>query len=175
MPPYGSFQALASFRSEADGRASGQALGPIRKAVIDKPDVFGDDAGRRRVLVLPRVRAGRSIGRGRPVLRRQDVGGHVPRERRGRGGPSDPGTRRNAQGLREPLTTLSTQARYAAGVREILECWFDGRPIRREYLIVDGGKSAGIGAHSHTVGDATGAVGQAAGFELTVWRMEVFV
>ena len=29
-------------------------------------------------------------------------------------------------------TSLSAQARYAAGVREILECWFDGRPIRDE-------------------------------------------
>ena len=30
---------------------------------------------------------------------------------------------------------LSAQSRYAAGVREILECWFEGRPIRNEYLI----------------------------------------
>ena len=43
-------------------------------------------------------------------------------------------------------TSLSAQARYAAGVREILECWFDGRPIREEYLIVDGGQLAGAGA-----------------------------
>ena len=28
-------------------------------------------------------------------------------------------------------TSLSAQARYAAGVREILECWFEGRPIPR--------------------------------------------
>ncbi|HEX4483887.1 MAG TPA: hypothetical protein VH081_08870 [Solirubrobacteraceae bacterium] len=27
-------------------------------------------------------------------------------------------------------TTLSAQARYAAGAREILECFFDGQPIR---------------------------------------------
>jgi formate dehydrogenase len=47
-------------------------------------------------------------------------------------------------------TTLSAQARYAAGVREILECWLDGRPIRGEYLIVDGGRLAGVGAHSYT-------------------------
>jgi len=47
-------------------------------------------------------------------------------------------------------TTLSAQARYAAGVREILECWFAGRPIRKEYLVVDGGKLAGVGAHSYT-------------------------
>ena len=38
-------------------------------------------------------------------------------------------------------TSLSAQARYAAGTREILECWFDGRPIREEYLIVDAGSS----------------------------------
>ena len=30
-------------------------------------------------------------------------------------------------------TSLSAQARYAAGTREILECWFEGRPIRDEY------------------------------------------
>jgi formate dehydrogenase len=35
-------------------------------------------------------------------------------------------------------TSLSAQARYAAGMREILECWFEKRPIREEYLIVDG-------------------------------------
>ena len=27
-------------------------------------------------------------------------------------------------------TSLSAQARYAAGTRKILECWFDKRPIR---------------------------------------------
>jgi formate dehydrogenase len=49
-------------------------------------------------------------------------------------------------------TSLSAQARYAAGTREILECWFDQRPIREEYLIVDGGKLAGTGAHSYSAG-----------------------
>ena len=53
-------------------------------------------------------------------------------------------------------TSLSAQARYAAGTREILECYFDGRPIREEYLIVDGGKLAGAGAHSYSAGNATG-------------------
>ena len=48
-------------------------------------------------------------------------------------------------------TSLSAQARYAAGVREILECWFDDRPIREEYLIVAGGQLAGTGAHSYSV------------------------
>ncbi len=52
-------------------------------------------------------------------------------------------------------SSLSAQARYAAGTREILECWLDGRPIREEYLIVDGGKLAGAGAYSYTPGDAT--------------------
>jgi len=49
-------------------------------------------------------------------------------------------------------TSLSAHTRYAAGTREILECWFKGRPIRDEYLIVDGGKLAGTGAHSYSVG-----------------------
>ena len=61
-------------------------------------------------------------------------------------------------------TSLSAQARYAAGVREILECWFDGRPIREEYLIVDGGKLAGAGAHSYSAGDATSGSDEAARF-----------
>jgi formate dehydrogenase len=61
-------------------------------------------------------------------------------------------------------TSLSAQARYAAGVREILECWFDGRPIREEYLIVDGGALAGAGAHSYSAGDATGGSEEAARF-----------
>jgi formate dehydrogenase len=47
-------------------------------------------------------------------------------------------------------SSLSAQTRYAAGTREILECWFDGRPIRDEYLIVHGGHLAGTGAHSYT-------------------------
>jgi len=46
-------------------------------------------------------------------------------------------------------TTLSAQARYAAGTREILEDWFAGIPIRSEYLIVEGGKYAGTGARSY--------------------------
>jgi formate dehydrogenase len=47
-------------------------------------------------------------------------------------------------------SSLSAQTRYAAGTREILECFFAGRPIREEYLIVDGGKLAGAGAHSYS-------------------------
>ena len=53
-------------------------------------------------------------------------------------------------------SSLSAQARYAAGTREILECWFEGRPIRNEYLIVEGGKLAGAGAHSYSTGKASG-------------------
>jgi formate dehydrogenase len=47
-------------------------------------------------------------------------------------------------------SSLSAQARYAAGAREILECWFADRPIRDEYLIVEGGRLAGAGAHSYS-------------------------
>ena len=62
-------------------------------------------------------------------------------------------------------TSLSAQARYAAGVREILECWFGGRPIREEYLIVDKGRLAGAGAHSYSAGDATGGSSEAERFK----------
>lgn len=62
-------------------------------------------------------------------------------------------------------SSLSAQARYAAGTREILECWFAGRPIREEYLIVDGGKLAGAGAHSYSAGDATRGSEEAARFK----------
>ena len=61
-------------------------------------------------------------------------------------------------------TSLSAQARYAAGVREILECWFASRPIRDEYLIVAGGKLAGAGAHSYSAGNVTGGSEEAARF-----------
>lgn len=47
-------------------------------------------------------------------------------------------------------SSLSAQARYAAGTREILEAWIAGKPIREEYLIVDGGRLAGAGAHSYS-------------------------
>jgi formate dehydrogenase len=46
-------------------------------------------------------------------------------------------------------SSLSAQARYAAGTLEILECFFEGRPIRPEYLIVEGGQLAGTGARSY--------------------------
>jgi formate dehydrogenase len=62
-------------------------------------------------------------------------------------------------------TTLSAQTRYAAGTREILECWFEKRPIRNEYLIVDGGKLAGAGAHSYSAGNATKGSEEAAKYK----------
>src|SRR5580704_12285123 len=61
-------------------------------------------------------------------------------------------------------TSLSAQARYAAGTREILECFLDGRPIREEYLIVDGGRLAGTGAHSYGEGNATSGSDEATRF-----------
>ncbi len=62
-------------------------------------------------------------------------------------------------------TSLSAQARYAAGTREILEAFLGGKPIRDEYLIVDGGKLAGTGAHSYSAGDATKGSEEAARYE----------
>ena len=62
-------------------------------------------------------------------------------------------------------TSLPAQARYAAGVREILECWFDGRPIRDDYLIVQSGHLAGAGAHSYSEGDTTGGSDEATRFK----------
>lgn len=62
-------------------------------------------------------------------------------------------------------SSLSAQARYAAGTREVLECWFENRPIREEYLIVDGGQLAGAGAHSYSSGYATTGSEEAARFK----------
>ncbi len=62
-------------------------------------------------------------------------------------------------------TSLSAQARYAAGTREILECFLEGRPIRDEYLIVDGGVLAGAGAHAYSAGDATSGSEEAERFD----------
>lgn len=49
-------------------------------------------------------------------------------------------------------TTLDAQARYAAGVREILDNWLHGREQRQEYLIVDKGKMI---SPAYTKGDTT--------------------
>ncbi len=62
-------------------------------------------------------------------------------------------------------TSLSAQARYAAGVREILECFFDKKPIRDPYLIVKDGQLAGMGAHSYSKGSATGGSEEAAKYK----------
>ena len=62
-------------------------------------------------------------------------------------------------------TSLSAQARYAAGVREILECFFDKKPIRDPYLIVQNGQLAGMGAHSYSKGSATGGSEEAAKYK----------
>lgn len=48
-------------------------------------------------------------------------------------------------------TSLSAQARYAAGTREILASWFDGTAIRNEYLIMSKGQLAGVGSHSYSL------------------------
>jgi len=62
-------------------------------------------------------------------------------------------------------TSLSAQTRYADGVREILECFFDKKEIRNQYLIVKDGDLAGMGAHSYTKGTATGGSEEAAKFK----------
>lgn len=67
-------------------------------------------------------------------------------------------------------TSLSAQARYAAGTREILECYFEGRPIRDEYLIVEGGALAGVGAHSYSAGNVTAGSQEAARFAQATQR-----
>jgi formate dehydrogenase len=62
-------------------------------------------------------------------------------------------------------SSLSAQARYAAGTREILECYFEGKPIREEYLIAEGGKLAGAGAHAYSEGSATAGHEEAVRFK----------
>lgn len=62
-------------------------------------------------------------------------------------------------------TSLSAQHRYASGVIEVLECFFDKKPIRDEYLIVENGKLAGVGAHSYSKGNATGGSEEAVKFK----------
>ena len=60
-------------------------------------------------------------------------------------------------------TSLSAQTRYAAGVREILECYFAGKELRSTYQIVTNGDLAGVGAHSYSKGTATGGSEEAVG------------
>ena len=47
-------------------------------------------------------------------------------------------------------------------IKEILECYFEDRPIRNAYLVVDKGQLAGVGAHSYSSGNATGGSEEAA-------------
>ena len=61
--------------------------------------------------------------------------------------------------------SLTAQARYADGVREILECFFEGKEIRNQYLIVKDGQLAGMGAHSYSKGSATGGSEEAAKYK----------
>jgi len=61
-------------------------------------------------------------------------------------------------------TSLSAQHRYCSGVVETLESFFAGTAIRDEYLVVQGGKLAGVGAHSYSEGNATGGSAEAAKF-----------
>ena len=62
-------------------------------------------------------------------------------------------------------TSLTAQARYADGTREILECFFEGKEIRDQYLIVKDGQLAGMGAHSYSKGSATSGSEEAAKYK----------
>ena len=62
-------------------------------------------------------------------------------------------------------TSLSAQHRYATGVREILECIFEGREIRDEYIIMKDGKLAGTGAYAYAEGGTTGGSEEATNFK----------
>jgi len=62
-------------------------------------------------------------------------------------------------------TSLTAQSRYADGVREILECFFEDKEIRNQYLIVKDGQLAGMGAHSYSKGSATGGSEEAAKYQ----------
>lgn len=55
----------------------------------------------------------------------------------------------NAMTTHTSGASLPSQAKYAAGTREILEAYFEGGEIRPEYIIVQGGDYAGTGAHSY--------------------------
>jgi len=50
-------------------------------------------------------------------------------------------------------TTLDAQARYAAGVKEILDCFMNKKEIRKEYLIVD--SQGQLASKSYTEGNTT--------------------
>ena len=54
-----------------------------------------------------------------------------------------------------PGQLLGCVSRYAAGVREILEYFFKGSPIRDPYLIVQNGQLTGMGAHTNSKSSST--------------------
>jgi formate dehydrogenase len=58
----------------------------------------------------------------------------------------------SGQLVRNAGATLSAQARYAAGVREVLESWFDHVPIRARYLILDRGRPTATGIRFYGIG-----------------------
>ena len=49
--------------------------------------------------------------------------------------------------------------------KRILECFFDKKPIRDQYLIVKDGQLAGMGAHSYSKGSATSGSEEAAKYK----------
>lgn len=55
----------------------------------------------------------------------------------------------NAMTTHTSGSSLPSQAKYAAGTREILESYFAGEEIRSEYIITQGGGYAGTGAQSY--------------------------
>ena len=46
-----------------------------------------------------------------------------------------------------------------------MECYFEGKPIRDEYLIALDGKLAGAGAHAYSEGNATSGSEESAKFK----------
>jgi formate dehydrogenase len=60
--------------------------------------------------------------------------------------------------------SVSHERLWGGPESEILECWFEGRPIREEYMIVSGRELAGAGAHSYSAGNVTGGWDEAARF-----------
>src|SRR5262249_45416679 len=86
-----------------------------------------------------------------------------------RGPLEQEGKRRPRHATSESTEVIRDEARDACGTIRVvseehvriiagraleLEGWFEGQPIRDEYLIVDGGKRAGTGARSYAVGGA---------------------
>jgi hypothetical protein len=66
-----------------------------------------------------------------------------------------------------PLPTPLGISAYCTKAGFFLSCngCFEGRLIRDEYLVVDAGKLAGVGAHSYSEGNATEGSEEAAKFK----------